>query len=155
MWWNCVQKWKTISLCVCGISLMTARPRIAVVRSRTFPVLRSLPWRTSLCLVSVFISPNQNWAEFPAFMKFCQEQRDSSHSWLWCFVFTLLKLHVSYLAAEEPALIEGKNLISSLRIEMEKKKNKLSFSEPIAETSKSKYDCCFLFVSQTVSNLII
>ena len=62
---------------------------------------------------------------------------------------------MSYLAAEEPALTEGeKNLISILRIEMEKKK-KLSFSEPIAETSKSKYDRCFLFVSQTLSNLII
>ena len=55
-----------------------------------------------------FISPNQNWAEFPAFIEFCQWQRDSCHSWLWGFVFTLLKLHVSYLAAEEPALIEGK-----------------------------------------------
>ena len=154
MWWNCVQKWKMISLCVCGISLMTAWPRIALVTSRTLPVLRCLPWRTSLCLVSVFISPNQNWAEIPALIKFCQWQRDSSHSWLWCFAFTLLKLHVSYLAAEEPALIEGKNLISSLRIEMKKKKQ-LSFSEPIAGTSKSKYDCCFLFISQTVSNLII
>lgn len=57
----------------------------------------------------------------------------------------LLKLHVSYLAAEEPTLVEGKNLISSLRIEMKKKKGKLSFSEPIAETSNSRYDCCFLF----------
>ena len=38
-------------LCVCGVSLMTAWTRTAVVTSSTFPVLRCLPWRTSLCLM--------------------------------------------------------------------------------------------------------
>ena len=73
-----------------------------------------------------FISPNQNWAEFPAFIEFCQWQRDSCHSWLWGFVFTLLKLHVSYLAAEEPALIEGKkpHFYSKNRNGKKKKKTK-------------------------------
>lgn len=88
---------------------------VAVVTSRSAPGAEMFAMKDAALSMSVlrFTSPSQNRTEVPAFARICQWLGDSSHCWLWYFVSTLLKLNVSCLASEEPALIGKKTFFQN------------------------------------------